>query len=134
MLYIPYATSSKEQTGDIITFTQLEEGDLLSESRNSTESGDKSDDYLTLPPLISEAKIDEMSSSDESDAEPMSPDMLGDICDGSQSGPRTNRKEARYKIRDCIKQRRAEWKGALLSMQNMGKFSHKVFKSVVDEL
>ena len=39
--YIPYATSSKKQTGDIIMFTQFEEGNLLSES--------------TLPPLMSES-------------------------------------------------------------------------------
>ena len=41
--YTPYATSSKEQTGDIITFAQFEEGNLLSETRNNTENGDKSD-------------------------------------------------------------------------------------------
>ena len=41
--YTPYATSSKEQTGDVITFAQFEEGDLLTETRNDTESGDKSD-------------------------------------------------------------------------------------------
>ena len=41
--YTPYATSSKEQTGDIITFTQFEEGTLLTETRNNTESGDESD-------------------------------------------------------------------------------------------
>ena len=40
--YTPYATSSKEQTGDVITFAQFEEGDLLTETRNDTESGDKS--------------------------------------------------------------------------------------------
>ena len=28
--YTPYATSSREQTGNIITFTQFEEGNLLS--------------------------------------------------------------------------------------------------------
>ena len=28
--YIPYATSSKGKTGNIITFTQFEEGGLLS--------------------------------------------------------------------------------------------------------
>ena len=27
--YTPYATSSKEQTGNVITFTQFEEGNLL---------------------------------------------------------------------------------------------------------
>ena len=34
--YTPYATSSKEQTGDVITFTQFEEGNLLTETRNNT--------------------------------------------------------------------------------------------------
>ena len=41
--YTSYATSSKEQTGDVITFTQFEEGNILTETRNDTESGDKSD-------------------------------------------------------------------------------------------
>ena len=40
--YTPYTTSSKEQTGDVITFTHLEEGNLLSETCNDTESGDDS--------------------------------------------------------------------------------------------
>ena len=35
---------------------------------NGTKSGDKSDDNLILPPLISEAKTDEILSGDESDA------------------------------------------------------------------
>ena len=41
--YTLYATSSKEQTSDVITSAQFEEGSLLSETRNDTESGDKSD-------------------------------------------------------------------------------------------
>ena len=41
--YTPYATSSKEQTGDVITFAQFEEGNLLTETRNDTESGDEPD-------------------------------------------------------------------------------------------
>ena len=32
--YTLYATSSKEKTGDVITFSQFEEGDLISETRN----------------------------------------------------------------------------------------------------
>ena len=59
--YTPYATSSREQTGDIITFAQFEEGGLLSEAQNlscetcdNTESGNESDDNSTMPPLISE--------------------------------------------------------------------------------
>ena len=41
--YTPYATSSKEKTGDVVTFAQFEEENLLTETRNDTESGDKSD-------------------------------------------------------------------------------------------
>ena len=41
--YTPYATSSKEQTGNVIMFTQFEEGNLINETRNDTESDDESD-------------------------------------------------------------------------------------------
>ena len=41
--YIPYATSSKEQTGDVITSAQFEEGNILTKTRNDAESCDKSD-------------------------------------------------------------------------------------------
>ena len=41
--YTPYATSSREQTGDVITFTQFEEGNILTETCNDAESGDKYD-------------------------------------------------------------------------------------------
>ena len=52
--YIPCDTSSKEQTGNIITFTHFEEGDLLSETRDNAESNDESDDDSIMPPLIRE--------------------------------------------------------------------------------
>ena len=41
--YTRYATSSKEQTVNVVTFAQFEEGKILTETRNDTESGDKSD-------------------------------------------------------------------------------------------
>ena len=41
--YTPYATSSKEQTGNVITFAQFEEENLISEPRNNTERDDESD-------------------------------------------------------------------------------------------
>ena len=41
--YTPYATSSKEETDDVITFKQFEEGNILNESRNDAESGNKWD-------------------------------------------------------------------------------------------
>ena len=40
VMYTPYAKSSKEQTCDIITFAQFEEGNILTKTRNNAESGD----------------------------------------------------------------------------------------------
>ena len=37
VLYIPYARSSHEQTGKIITFAQFEEGNLVGKQCNSEE-------------------------------------------------------------------------------------------------
>ena len=54
--YTPCATSSREQTGSIITFTHFEEINLLSETRNNAESSDESHDYRIMPPLLSEGK------------------------------------------------------------------------------
>ena len=50
---------------------------------------------------------------------------------GNQYHTGVNRREARYKIRDPIKQRQSEWKGVLKATKNMGKGSHKVFKTIV---
>ena len=69
----------QRKTGDIITIAQFKEDNSLSEYCKCKKSGDKyddSDEDLTLPTLISEAKMDEMSPGDESDAEPMPMNML----------------------------------------------------------
>ena len=55
----------------------------------------------------------------------MSTEMLKDIHERSQSHPNINRRKARYKTRDRIRQSQSEWKGALKATQNMG----KVYKS-----
>ena len=41
--YTTYGTSSREQTSNLMTFAQFEEGGLLTETRNNTESSDESD-------------------------------------------------------------------------------------------
>ena len=102
MSYIPYAISSKEHTGDIITSTQFEEDNLLLQSHKGMENCDKYDDDLTIPPLISGTKMDEMPSGDESNAEHMPEDMLEEIYERSQYYPSINRRVSRYKIRDII--------------------------------
>ena len=78
--YIPCDTSSREQTGNIITFIQFEEGGLLSETREYSEiddeSGDEYDDDSIMPPLIIVEETNALDSVDESDDEPMSTDIL----------------------------------------------------------
>ena len=83
---------------------------MLGKICNGTESGDKSDDNLTLQPLIIEVKIGKISSGDESNSWPMSTDMSEDIYDRIQYHPIINRRYARFKVRYHIKQRREEWK------------------------
>ena len=78
--------------------------------------------------------MDEMSSGGEYDAEPLSTDIIKEICYRIQYHPSINRREARYNISYHIKQKREEWKVVLLSTRSMGKISHKVFKAVVNEI
>ena len=87
-----------------------------------------------MPPLLSEEEMDAMDSGDESDHDLISMEALENIRDGSQSHPNVNKREYRYKIRDCIRQRQPECKGALKATQNMGKGLHKVFKTFVKEI
>ena len=76
--------------------------------------------------------MDAISSGDKYNAESMSTDVLGDIYHGSKSRPSRNRREARYKIRDCIKRGQAEWQETLSSTKNTSKGLHRVFKDVVN--
>ena len=41
--YTPYEMSLEEQTGDVITFAQFEEGNIWTKNRNNADSGDESD-------------------------------------------------------------------------------------------
>ena len=75
-----------------------------------------------------------MDSGDETEDESMSTEKLEYIRDGSKSRLSVNRIEACYKIRYHIKRGQTEFKGALLSMRNMGKGLHKVFKADVKEI
>ena len=42
VMYTPYATSTREKTGDVITLAHFEEGEILIETRKDAESGDES--------------------------------------------------------------------------------------------
>ena len=98
--YTPYATSLREQNGDIIMFTQFEEGNIWTETHNHAESGDKSDNKSII---MRKQDMEYINSGDESDHDPISTDILEDILDRSQTHPNVNRREARYKICDRIR-------------------------------
>ena len=63
--------------------------------------------------MMSKQDMENLDSNEESDHDFISTEMLEDIRDGSQTHPNVNKREARYKIRDRVRQRKLEWKGAL---------------------
>ena len=87
--YTPYATSSKEQTGDVITFAQFEEGDLLSETCNDTERVDESDSESIM---ISEKDMENLGETEKFDDDLISTETLHDIRDGNQTHPKINKR------------------------------------------
>ena len=87
--YTPYDTSLKEQTDNIITFSQFEEGNILTKNRNDAESGEKSNNESIM---MSKQDMDAINSGDDSDHGIISTEMLEDIRDRSQTHPNVNRR------------------------------------------
>ena len=129
--YTPYDTYSKEQTGDVIMFAQFEEGNLLTETCNDTESGDESDSESIM---MSEQDMENIDEKEKFNDDLISTETLHDIRDGNQTHPKIDKREARRKIRDRIKQNKSEWKGALRAMHKMVKGLHKLFSNNVKEV
>ena len=128
--YTPYATSLREQNGDVITLTQFEEGKILNETCNDAESGEESDSKSLM---MSEQDMENLDSNEQSNHDFISTEMLEDIRDGSQTHPNVNKRESRYKIRDRVRQKESQRKGALKATQNMGKGLHRVFSTIVKD-
>ena len=78
--------------------------------------------------------MENINSGDGSDHDLISTEMLHDICDGNQTNPNINKRESHYKIRDRVRQRQLEWKGALKATRSMGKGLHKVVSTVVKDI
>ena len=87
--YTPYATSSKEQTGDVIMFAQFEEGNIWTETRNDTESGDESDNESIM---MIEKYMENIDEKENFDDNLISTEMLHDIRDGNQTHPNIDRR------------------------------------------
>ena len=84
--------------------------------------------------MMNEQDMENLDEKEKSDHNLISLETLEDIRDGSQTHPAVNKREARYKISYCIKQRQSEWKGELKSTRNMGKGLQKVFSTIVKEI
>ena len=106
--YTPYATSSKEQTGDVITFAQFEEGNLITETRNNTKIDDKSDSDSII---MSKKDMENIDEKEKFDDDLISTETLHDIRDGNQTHPSIDKREARLEIRDRIREKKFQWKG-----------------------
>ena len=72
-MYTPYATSSKEQTGNVITFAQFEEGNIWTESHKYAESDDESDNESIM---MSQQYMDAINSGHKSDHDLISTEVL----------------------------------------------------------
>ena len=104
---VTYTTSSKEQTGNVITFAQFKEGNLITETCNDTESGDESDSESIM---MSEQDIENLDEKEKLDDDLISTEMLHDIRDGNQTHPNIDKRETRLKISDRIKKNKSQWK------------------------
>ena len=102
--YTPYVTSSKEQTGDVITFTKFDEEIILTETRNDAESGDKFDKELIM---MSEQDKENFHDKEIFDDDHISRKTLHEICERNDTNLNIDKREARLKIRDHNKQNKS---------------------------
>ena len=84
----PVCDVFERKTGNIITFAQFEEGNILTEIRNDAESGDESNNKSIM---MSEQDMENLDSNEKSDQDIISTEMLEDIRDGSQTHPNVNK-------------------------------------------
>ena len=83
---------------------------------------------------MSEQDMDNLEEKEKFDDYLISTETFHDIRDGNQTHPNIDKREARLKIRDHIKQQKSEWKGVLRATHKMGKFLHKVFRTILSEI
>ena len=83
---------------------------------------------------MSKSDMENIDEKEKFDDDHISTETLHDIRDGNQTHPNIDKREARLKVRDCIKQKKSEWKGALKATHKMGKGLHKVFSTIIKEI
>ena len=83
---------------------------------------------------MSEQDMENIDSNEYSNHDIISTEMLEEIRDRIQTHPNVNKREARYKMRELIRQKELQWKGALKATRSMGKCLHKVFSTIVKDI
>ena len=84
--------------------------------------------------MMSEKDMENLDEKEKFDDNLISTETLHDIRDGNQTHPDIDKREARLKIRDRIKQKKSEWKGSLRATHKMVKGLHRVFSTIVSEI
>ena len=84
--------------------------------------------------MMNKQDMENLDSNENSDYDLISTEMLEDIRDGTQTHPNVNKREARYKIRDRVRQKESQRRGALKDTRNMGKGLHKLFRTIVKDI
>ena len=69
---------------------------------------------------MNEQDMENIESNENSDHDIISTEMLEDIRDVSKTHPNVHKREARYEIRDRVRRKELQWKGALKATRNMG--------------
>ena len=84
--------------------------------------------------MMNKQDMENLDLNERSDHDLISTEMLEDIRDGSQTHPDVNKREARYKIHDRVRQKESQRKGALKATRNMGKGLHKASSTIENEI
>ena len=129
--YTPYATSSKEQNGNVLTFAQFEEGDLLSETRTDTES---SDEYDSESIVMSEQDMENLDEKERFDDDHISTETLQKIVTEIRPTRTFIKGKHVLKCMIALRKKKLEWKGALRATHKMGKGLHKVFSTIIKDI
>ena len=83
---------------------------------------------------MSEKYMENLDEKEKFDDDLISTETLHDNRDGNQTHPIIYKREARLEIRDRIKQKKLQWKGALRATHKMGKGLHRLFSTIVSEI
>ena len=84
--------------------------------------------------MTSKQVMENIDEKEKFDDDLINTETLHDVRDGNQTHPKNDKREARLAIRDRIKQKKSQWKGALRAAHKIGKGLHRVFSTIVSEI